>query len=875
MATHFIRSLAELEPAEAPHSGAKAQSLSRLMRLNLSVPRGFVLLATAYDAFLDHHDLRDEYERLLALLRAESDDTTAVAAEFAARFDGLPLPTPLEDELLQVAEEFSSRFVAVRSSATVEDSDTAAWAGQLETSLNVPPAEIPLAVRKAWSSLFLPRAVAYAQHRGLSLENPRVAVILQETVDAAVSGVMLTADPVTQSYERLVLEAVFGLGESLVQGVVTPDSYWIDKKTGAVIDHRAVADQPERLTLDPSGGIEPEQLDRDSASDAKLTSEELEALVRMALIAEKEWGCPLDIEWCKDAAGRLSLLQARPITTLDRATAGPLPPASPPVLAKSIARGWSLLFCQIWHRCYTQAFYDQFAWRLGELLYASEHGVVTVYRAPAEFLTGMNEFITTNIDADPRWLHVQADILLNMVNSANAWLDSVSSTPLSEYSSKQLVSILDEFIERNVELGPRYVLMLWFPIQMQAHPRSQDYAAAIDRAVEGRVASHRIGGVADGFARRLAGEALRRHGAPEELGRAIPAEMVRGCLAGEALNIESVRAFSNLFLVTSSGVRHEDAATYCLRRGIPLAPPDDEVDDAGIARGVSAWPGKVRGPAQVVRGPDDFPSFTDGSVLVTSMTTPDFEVVMNRAAGIVTDEGGATSHAAILARELRKPTVIGTRVATRLCANGDLVEVNADDAFVQKLPVGKRVPVPADVPSPEEPGPYVLVVEDDVDLLGLLVSEFYRQAHDAPLRVSEEGSEKFALEGFRRLRKAGMPVSAVVVDLKLDGDPFGGTRLVEELNKEGYPGEQICVFSTMATAASMVDEATRDDVFARLEAVDVSPVQGNVFGKVHPGQEMARDLLDAQRGELATIEELVTAVLTRIGILQPAPGGSA
>lgn len=867
----FIRNLADLTSSDAADSGPKAQSLARLMRLNLPVPAGFVVLATAYDAFLDYHDLRSDYDRMIELLREGSPDAIKRAEEFTERIAVARLPEPIEHELEQASDALAPSHVAVRSSATVEDSPTAAWAGQFQTFLNTPSAEVPDAVRCAWSSLFLPRAIAYARHRELPVEAPRIAVILQETVDAVVSGVILTADRVTQRADRLVLEAAFGLGEALVQGVVTPDSYWIDKTSGSVIEHRTVDNELRQLRLDPTGGIQSEELDAVAAAAPKLTDDEVSEVVRMALLAEADWACPLDLEWSKDANGRLLLLQARPITTFSPAGPAVRPPASPPRMAKSIVRGWSLIFCEIWHRSYTEAFYEQYDWRLSEVLYEWRAGAVTVYRAPAEFETGWNELITRSLDADPLWLHKHADELLKMVTSATAWLNEVNRRPLSDYDSEELVRILDEFVERNVTLGPRYVLMLWFPRQMESHPRREEYSEAIERAVSARIASHRLGGAADEFARRIAAEALRRHRAPAELARAIPLAALRGALTGERLNLASLAAYHRLFLVSSEGVLHEDAATYCSRRGIPLTPADDPMaDEPNIARGIAAWPGKARGMARIVRGPDDFASFTEGDVLVTSMTTPDFEVIMSDAAGIVTDEGGTTSHAAILAAELRKPTVIGTRIATRLCSSGDIVEVNADDGFMQRLQEAEEatVAVPATAPE-EDPGPYVLIVEDDPETLGLLVTEFYEQAASTPLRIAAEDNERRAVRSFRNLRKDGVEVSAIVVDLKLNGDPRGGLRVVEKLQKAGCASDQMYVFSTMATAASMVDPPTRASVFKRLEELGLSKTIGNVFGKVHPDQERVRELLDDDRGELATIGELVTTVLARVGVLAP------
>ena len=264
----------------------------------------------------------------------------------------------------------------------------------------------------------------------------------------------------------------------------------------------------------------------------------------------------------------------------------------------------------------------------------------------------MTDFVRAEIDAQPSWLEEQAETLTEDVEGTRDWLSTVQRTPLAKYSDQQLLSILDEFVERNVKLGPRYVLVLWYPIRMEHDTNRDRYADAIAAAIAARIATHSIGGAADAFARRLAAEVLRRHNADTELARATPLETLRAALCGTPdLHEDRLRAYARQFLVTRDGVRHEDAETYCARTGIPFHGQHDVALPADTLTGVSAYPGKARGAAALIGGPQDFSGFSEGDVLVTAMTTPDYEMIMGRAAGIVTDEGGATSHAAILARE--------------------------------------------------------------------------------------------------------------------------------------------------------------------------------------------------------------------------------
>jgi hypothetical protein len=341
----------------------------------------------------------------------------------------------------------------------------------------------------------------------------------------------------------------------LVGGTTTPDSYWIDRETFGVKRHHP-APQRKLLALKASGGTQQEAIDPGGSSKPKLTPDEVETVARMALSAERAWDQPLDIEWCKDRTGRLYLLQARPITTLPRPTAEADRQHRHPMFSKSITRGWSLLFCQIWHRAYTREFYEQFGWGLSDVLYEGIRGTGSVYRAPSEFVTEMTRLVTERIALDPRWMQKQAQQVIEQVDATRAWLATVNQTSLSAYTDDQLAEILRDFVRRNAELGPRYVLMLWFPIRMEDHPDRDQYAEAINAAVDARIQTHSIGGAADEFARQLAAEVLGRNGLPAKLNRGVPLGDLERLLDGEPVEESTLTDYCRHFLVSREGALH-------------------------------------------------------------------------------------------------------------------------------------------------------------------------------------------------------------------------------------------------------------------------------------------------------------------------------
>jgi pyruvate,water dikinase len=239
----------------------------------LRVPYGFVVGADTLAATVDG-------DRLRQLARAR-DHAAATALVAAAQ--------PPVGPLAEAYERLGGEEVAVRSSACAEDSEAASFAGQQETYLGVRGAEeMASAVVDCWSSFFSERALFYRERMG-SLDDLAIAVVVQRMVDATKSGVLFTVDPVQRRRDRMVVEAVYGLGEQVVSGQVTPDHYVVDRE-GLV--------KREQLV---HGGV--------------LDPEELRELARLGCALEQHFGCAQDVEWAIEE-GCIHLLQSRPVTAL-------------------------------------------------------------------------------------------------------------------------------------------------------------------------------------------------------------------------------------------------------------------------------------------------------------------------------------------------------------------------------------------------------------------------------------------------------------------------------------------------------------------------------------------------------------------------------
>jgi pyruvate,water dikinase len=278
---------------EVPRAGGKGASLARLSGLGLPVPEGFVVPADVLAQVVDAEALRaalPDHDTAMEIIAAAQPP-----AEIADWYEALGGDPP----------------VAVRSSACAEDSETASYAGQQETYLYVRGAEAVLdRVRDCWASFFSERAIFYRQQKG-SLDDLGMAVVVQRMVRADVAGVLFTCDPVRGRRDRMVVEAVLGLGEAAVSGQVTPDHY-ILKRDGTVRKAQ-VSEQPFAIVPVETGGTEERELGAEG-SEQKLGEEQLRELARLGDDLEQRLGGPQDIEWAVEG-GELYVLQARPVTT--------------------------------------------------------------------------------------------------------------------------------------------------------------------------------------------------------------------------------------------------------------------------------------------------------------------------------------------------------------------------------------------------------------------------------------------------------------------------------------------------------------------------------------------------------------------------------
>lgn len=310
----LARNFKNLSKKDVGLAGGKGASLGEMTQAGIPVPPGFVILSESFEKFIEETKIKADIDAILHKVNTEDVNTVEQASEEIKEIIlSREMPKDIELEIIKHYKKLDAKFVAVRSSATAEDSASAAWAGQLDSYLNTTEKELLNNVKRCWASLFTPRAIFYRFEKNLHTQKISVAVVVQKMVESEVSGIAFSVHPVTQDYNQLIIEAGIGLGEAIVSGQITPDSYVVEKDKMAILDI-SISEQQKALIKKAGGGNEWINLD-EKGEKQKLSGKEIIELSELIVKIEKHYGFPCDIEWAREK-GKFYIVQSRPITTL-------------------------------------------------------------------------------------------------------------------------------------------------------------------------------------------------------------------------------------------------------------------------------------------------------------------------------------------------------------------------------------------------------------------------------------------------------------------------------------------------------------------------------------------------------------------------------
>src|SRR3989344_2186496 len=332
----FVKWFSELDKDSIKTAGGKGANLAEIYNLGVAVPPGFVVTAQAYDYFIKKAKIDKKIKELLEKIDYENtkqlDEITAL---IRASIENSNLPKELEEEILESYDDLSAAdinipkgsaldilnvasepvFVAVRSSATAEDLADASFAGQQDTYLNIKgEKDLLLNIKKCFASLFTSRATYYRNKKGFKHEETSLAVVVQKMINSDKSGVIFSKDP-SYKNDNIIIEAVWGLGEGIVSGRITPDKYVVSEEL-EIIDKK-ISEKKEAITRDSSGNQEIVKLREEKAKHQALKEQEIKKLAEMALRLEEHYHKPQDIEFAIEG-DEIYIVQTRPITTIGK-----------------------------------------------------------------------------------------------------------------------------------------------------------------------------------------------------------------------------------------------------------------------------------------------------------------------------------------------------------------------------------------------------------------------------------------------------------------------------------------------------------------------------------------------------------------------------
>ena len=685
----YTKLFRELNRNDAAIAGGKGASLGEMLNAGIPVPDGYVVLSTTFDKFIEDTDLVQEVDAILDGVNHKEIHTVESASE---KIKGLILsremPHDIAEEIKTNFKSLGTKFVAVRSSATAEDGAEHAWAGQLESYLNTTDKDLLDKVKHCWASLFTPRAIFYRFEKGLHSTRISVAVVVQKMVESEVSGIAFSVHPVTEDRNQLIIEAGFGLGEAIVSGSVTPDSYVVEKIPRRVID-KNISTQERGLFRVETGGNEWRTIDEPKASSQVLGEKQIFDLSEIIVGIENHYGFPCDIEWAYEK-GKFYIVQSRPITTLSAPKQSNLP------FDERIQKMFEEkrpLHCNVHYPKIPVINVEASLEALIKNKYYSSLGkeadLAGIMYMDQEF-SYWNHIPSIPPISEIKFIEKIIVDTKKKIPEYKKDLQAVYSTSDEEMSkpekvieslkevnriSKELYVLFGLFIDEAFHVSEESVMQQLQEIRMQMDDVGVNYLyKAYDKVFKTLTDTFKID------------KDIVINSTTDDI-----IKMVRGTLN----NPENLRerAIAYVLYRNKISVHYGEEAKAIYQYLLNQDPDKTLLEDAKKSneiRGLVGHKGKAKGKVVKLSATDYRNKqkldqlLSNGSfVLVAPMTVPELVPYFKDAVAFVTDEGGITCHAAIIARELNKPCVTGTRVATQTLKDGDMVEVDADKGVVR------------------------------------------------------------------------------------------------------------------------------------------------------------------------------------------------
>jgi phosphoenolpyruvate synthase/pyruvate phosphate dikinase len=686
----LIKTFKAIGQADVAIAGGKGASLGEMTQAGLPVPEGFVVLVSAFELFLKETGLIAEVDTILHSVNKEEMHTIEHASEKIQRLIlNAKMPEDIASEIRKYFSQLDAPYVAVRSSATAEDSTSAAWAGQLDSYLNTNSETLLPNVQRCWASLFTPRAIFYRFEKGLHSQKISVAVVVQKMVASEMSGIAFSVHPITEDRNQLIIEAGYGLGEAIVSGQVTPDSYVVEKQPRRVIDTN-VNTQKKALYRADSGGNEWRDITEPKASSQVLTSEQILTLAEQVIDIENHYGFPCDIEWAFER-GNFYIVQSRPITTLKEST--PVPKLGNPF--GSIDQ-WQRLFRVQGLRFLIDDLWMEHYKTLGALtvIINDEYTSYLPHKVIEQTLADGRDLISNH----EKFEHYQTEFRAYMkdLQAYAASLDFVNVPQEEVTHLLKEIARLFFYYSKTEFFSTDGAYKLFEETKDKDLKRRLELMGQLKNDGRSFLNSTFFG--SDAVLPRLLKAFEQRFGVPERALQQYSRNELLELFNGQRVAEYEIERRNDAFYIASINGNLLMKTGAEAKRDIQVFMGEAIREHGETIMGTSAHPGKARGPARIIRaGYDNFDALhhliaavQKGDFLVAETTSPELMPACQKAGGIITDQGGMLSHAAIVSRELNIPCIVGTSNATEAIKDNDVVEVDADRGVVHIIERARR-----------------------------------------------------------------------------------------------------------------------------------------------------------------------------------------
>ena len=652
----LIKTFHDISKNDVKIAGGKGASLGEMTRSKIPVPSGFVILSNAFDKFLEANNLEADIDAILHSVDHTKIHTVENASEkIRALILSAEIPEKIANEILQFFQELKADFVAVRSSATAEDSSFAAWAGQLESYLNTTKKDLLENVKKCWASLFLPRAIIYRFEKNLHKHPISVAVVVQKMIQSEVAGISFSVHPITQDKNQILIEAGIGLGESVVSGQITPDSYVIEKKNWKIID-KNIAKQTKALKKSGEKNIW-KTID---SNKQKLIDLQIIELAKLTLRIEKHYNFPVDIEWALEN-GNFHIVQSRPITTISETTI--VRNELDFVLSKDwiflVGRPYTLFGASLYQRWFDPPqIQELFGESILDNLYIEEHPSVVRRYVIKNQLEAFKKAIEKIVKNDKKKCE---EILKRGLALSDKAKEHLKKNPFSDLKSA---------VDFLVELTLHATVFSYFSYPILTEIKDEKLLPIAEKLRGISYYPDIVQEIINPLAKKEAGENFNFLTVTEILSKDLTQAKTRK-------KESQTKRFVYAKINNKEHILYVDDVFELIKKL-------DHIQVSDSVRGQTAYPGKVVGTVKLVLSSTDLNvNFKDGDILVAVTTNPTLMPLIRKSSAIVSDEGGVTCHAAIVSRELKKPCVIGTKFATHIFQNEDIIEVDATNGVVR------------------------------------------------------------------------------------------------------------------------------------------------------------------------------------------------